>query len=174
MLFNILSYMNHKLLTCGNTVASIDELYLFLTNLTAIEYIRNASKRVRKKESAIILASQNIEDFLIDGIREYTNVPFHYNQFLGYRKGIDGKPEIVPEEAETIRMIYDKYLTGDSIAKIAGDLNTLQFATPSGKGTWHNRTVQSILTNEKYKGDAILNKTYITDCISKKEKVNNH
>ena len=84
MLFNILSYMNHKLLTCGNTVASIDELYLFLTNLTAIEYIRNASKRVRKKESAIILASQNIEDFLIDGIREYTkplfSIPTH--QFL--------------------------------------------------------------------------------------------
>ena len=76
--------MNHKLLTCGNTVASIDELYLFLTNLTAIEYIRNASKRVRKKESAIILASQNIEDFLIDGIREYTkplfSIPTH--QFL--------------------------------------------------------------------------------------------
>lgn len=57
---------------------------LFLTNLTAIEYIRNASKRVRKKESAIILASQNIEDFLIDGIREYTkplfSIPTH--QFL--------------------------------------------------------------------------------------------
>ena len=84
MLFNILSYMNHKLLTNGNTAASIDELYLFLTNLTAIEYIRNASKRVRKKDSSIILASQNIEDFLIQGIREYTkplfSIPTH--QFL--------------------------------------------------------------------------------------------
>ena len=84
MLFNILSFMNHKLLMDGNTVASIDELYLFLTNLTAIEYIRNASKRVRKKDSAIILASQNIEDFLLDGIREYTkplfSIPTH--QFL--------------------------------------------------------------------------------------------
>ena len=81
MLFNILSYMNHKLLTNGNTVASIDELYLFLTNLTSIEYIRNASKRVRKKESNIILASQNIEDFMLDGIREYTkplfSIPAH-------------------------------------------------------------------------------------------------
>ena len=84
MLFNILSFMNHKLLMDGNTVASIDELYLFLTNITAIEYIRNASKRVRKKDSAIILASQNIEDFLLDGIREYTkplfSIPTH--QFL--------------------------------------------------------------------------------------------
>lgn len=84
MLFNILAYMNHKLLMDGNTVASIDELYLFLTNLTTIEYIRNAEKRVRKKESNIVLASQNIEDFLLDGIREYTkplfSIPTH--QFL--------------------------------------------------------------------------------------------
>ena len=84
MLFNILSYMNHRLLIDGNTAASIDELYLFLSNLTAIEYIRNAEKRVRKKDSAIILASQNIEDFLIEGIREYTkplfSIPAH--QFL--------------------------------------------------------------------------------------------
>ncbi len=56
MLFNILSFMNHRLLTQGNTVAAVDELYLFLTNLTAIEYIRNASKRVRKKDSASIQA----------------------------------------------------------------------------------------------------------------------
>lgn len=85
MLFNILSYMNHRLLTDGNTVASIDELYLFLSNLTAIEYIRNASKRVRKKNSAIILASQNIEDFLLSGIREYTkplfSIPSHHFLF---------------------------------------------------------------------------------------------
>lgn len=63
MLFNVLSYMTNELLGKGNTVAAIDELYLFLTNMTAIEYIRNASKRVRKKESSVILASQNIDDF---------------------------------------------------------------------------------------------------------------
>ena len=72
MLFNILSYMSNKLLGEGNTVASIDELYLFLSNLTAIEYIRNAMKRVRKKDSAMILASQNIDDFLIPSVKEYT------------------------------------------------------------------------------------------------------
>ena len=55
--------MTNELLGKGNTVAAIDELYLFLTNMTAIEYIRNASKRVRKKESSVILASQNIDDF---------------------------------------------------------------------------------------------------------------
>lgn len=84
MLFNILSYMSNTLLNRGNTAAAIDELYLFLTNMTAIEYIRNASKRVRKKDSSIILASQNIEDFLIPSVREFTkplfSIPTH--QFL--------------------------------------------------------------------------------------------
>lgn len=84
MLFNILSFMSNQLLGKGNTAASIDELYLFLTNMTAIEYIRNAMKRVRKKDSSIILASQNIEDFLIPAIREFTkplfSIPTH--QFL--------------------------------------------------------------------------------------------
>ena len=84
MLFNILSYMSNQLLGQGNTAASIDELYLFLTNMTAIEYIRNCMKRVRKKDSCIILASQNIEDFLIPSIREFTkpmfSIPTH--QFL--------------------------------------------------------------------------------------------
>ena len=85
MLFNILSYMSNELLGKGNTAASIDELYLFLTNMTAIEYIRNACKRVRKKDSAIIMASQNIEDFLIPSIREFTkplfSIPTHHFLF---------------------------------------------------------------------------------------------
>lgn len=86
MLFNILSYMSNKLLDEGNTVASIDELYLFLSNLTAIEYIRNAMKRVRKKDSAVILASQNIDDFLIPSVKEYTkplfSIPTHHFLFF--------------------------------------------------------------------------------------------
>lgn len=93
MLFNLLSYMTNELLSKGNTVAAIDELYLFLTNMTAIEYIRNASKRVRKRDSAVILASQNIEDFMLDGIREYTkplfSIPTH--QFLFNAGNIEPK-----------------------------------------------------------------------------------
>ena len=85
MLFNILSYMSNQLLGVGNTAASIDELYLFLSNMTAIEYIRNAMKRVRKKESSVILASQNIDDFLIPSIREFTkplfSIPTHHFLF---------------------------------------------------------------------------------------------
>lgn len=86
MLFNILSYMSDALLKKGGTAAFIDELYLFLSNLTAIEYIRNAMKRVRKKDSAVVIASQNVEDFNREGIKEMTkplfSIPTH--QFLFY------------------------------------------------------------------------------------------
>ena len=91
MLFNILSYMSDKLLTAGNTVAALDELYIWLNNPTAIEYIRNSLKRVRKKESAMLLASQNLEDFDQEGIREMTkplfSIPPH--QFLFNAGSID-------------------------------------------------------------------------------------
>ena len=110
MLFNILSYMSNQLLGIGNTAASIDELYLFLTNMTAIEYIRNAMKRVRKKDSSIILASQNIEDFLIPEIREFTkplfSIPTH--QFLFNAGQINPKEymdalQVEPSEFELIK-----------------------------------------------------------------------
>ena len=84
LLFSILSYMTNALLGAGNYVGALDELYLFLTNLTAIEYIRNLMKRDRKKESLLVLASQNIEDFLQPGVEELTkplfSIPVH--QFL--------------------------------------------------------------------------------------------
>ncbi|MCM1167634.1 MAG: ATP-binding protein [Ruminococcus sp.] len=93
LLFNVLSFMSEQLLSRGNTVASIDEFYLFLTNLTAVEYIRNFMKRVRKKESAVILASQNIEDFLVENVRELTkplfSIPTHH--FLFYPGTIEKK-----------------------------------------------------------------------------------
>ncbi|MDR0851757.1 MAG: ATP-binding protein [Clostridiales Family XIII bacterium] len=85
LLFNILSFMTGVLLGQGNAAAAIDELYLYLTNLTAIEYIRNAAKRVRKKDSMLLLASQNVDDFLLEGVREYTKplfaIPTHHFLF---------------------------------------------------------------------------------------------
>lgn len=101
------------------------------------------------------------------------NVSFQYKRFLGYRKGADGKPEIDPEQAVVVRRIYERFLSGDSLAKISTELNEDGISTPSGDGRWQPGTVESILKNEKYKGDAIINKTYIVDCISKKVKVNN-
>ena len=100
-------------------------------------------------------------------------VVFRYKNFLGYRKGDDGQPEIVPEEAETIRLIYDRFLAGDSLKGIAKLLEEKGIKSPTGKAEWQFSTIQSILSNERYKGDAIINKTYITDCISKKVRVNN-
>lgn len=105
LLFNILSDMSNQLISGGNCVASIDEVYLFLTNQTAIEYIRNCMKRVRKKDSTVVLASQNIEDFLIPSIREMTkplfSIPTH--QFLFYPGQInpgDYMDALQVEEAE--------------------------------------------------------------------------
>ena len=93
MLFNVLSFLSDRLLTAGNTVATLDELYIWLSNVTTIEYIRNTLKRVRKKESALILASQNLEDFDVDGIRELTRplfaIPTH--QFLFNAGSVDRK-----------------------------------------------------------------------------------
>ena len=100
-------------------------------------------------------------------------VSFQYKNFLGYRKGADGNPEIVPEEAETVRYIYRRFLAGDSYQTIMEDLQNRNILTPSGKTTWRYGTLHSILTNERYMGDAVINKTYTVDCISKKTKRNN-
>ncbi len=101
------------------------------------------------------------------------NVAFHYKNFLGYRKGADGTPEIDPEGAKVIHLIYERFLAGDSFSKIATHLESQGIKSPGGKNNWSYSTVQSILQNEKYKGDAIINKTYTVDCLSKKIKANN-
>ena len=91
LLFNVLAYMSDRLLTAGNTVAALDELYLWLSNPVAIEYIRNCLKRVRKRDSALMMASQNLEDFDQEGVREMTKplfaIPPH--QFLFNPGSID-------------------------------------------------------------------------------------
>ena len=91
LLFNVLAYMSDRLLTAGNTVAALDELYLWLSNPIAIEYIRNCLKRVRKRDSALMMASQNLEDFDQEGVREMTKplfaIPPH--QFLFNPGSID-------------------------------------------------------------------------------------
>ena len=78
------------------------------------------------------------------------NVSFHYKNFLGYRKGDDGKPEIVPEEAETIQYIYERFLAGDSHQTIISKLESNNILTPGGKEKWTYGTLHSILTNERY------------------------
>lgn len=93
-----------------------------------------------------------------------------YKCFLGYKKGEDGTPEIVPEEAKTVRRIYSLYIQGKSTSDIAKKLTKEQIKTPTGKAKWSPSTIQSILTNEKYKGDALLQKTFTVDFLQKKNK----
>ena len=91
-----------------------------------------------------------------------------YKWLLGYEKGPDGKPAIVPEQAETVRFIYDRYLAGDTLQGIKEALETQRHLTAAGNTTWTTVNIRSILTNEKYCGDVLLQKTFIADCISKK------
>ena len=96
-----------------------------------------------------------------------------YKKLLGYRKGADGEPEIVPEEAEIIRRIYRSYLRGASLGDIVTELTEDGIAPAESVKGWSRQVVRNILVNEKYIGDALLQKTYITDCITKKVRKNN-
>lgn len=100
-------------------------------------------------------------------------VSFHYKNFLGYRRGENGQPEIDPEQAAIVRLIYEKFLAGDSYSAIAKYLMDNGVPTPAGKEKWCETTIRSILSNERYKGDAVINKTFITDCLTKKVQANN-
>ena len=103
---------------------------------------------------------------------EAGKVTFQYKKMLGYRKGADGQPEIVPEEAEVIKRIYHRYLDGCTLGQIKRELDEDNVPTAQGVEFWSPAIIHNILTNEKYIGDALLKKTYVTDCISKKVKKN--
>ena len=99
-------------------------------------------------------------------------VSMPYKQFLGYEKGPDGLPKVVPEQAETVRYIFDLFLSGLTTFGVAKQLTAEGIPTPAGKQKWQASTVESILTNEKYKGDARLQKRFTVDFLQKKMKVN--
>lgn len=103
---------------------------------------------------------------------EAGKVSLAWGSFLGYVKGPDGLPMIIEEEAEIVRQIYAAYLDGKTFKQIAEDLTEQGIKTPKGNDVWSRETVKSILTNEKYKGDARLQKTYTVDFLTKEIKVN--
>lgn len=96
---------------------------------------------------------------------------FRYN-ILGYQKGDNGEPEIVPDEADVIRKIYNMYLDGNSLGQIKENLESSGLCTKQGKHIWSKQIIQGILCNERYTGDMLLQKTYIENCINKKSKKN--
>lgn len=95
-----------------------------------------------------------------------------YKYLYGYRKGDDGKPEIIPNQAEVVRKIYDLFLSGTPVRGIQEYLNANSVPNINGEPKWARSAIDSILTNEKYCGDVLLQKTYIDDCINKKVKKN--
>ena len=99
------------------------------------------------------------------------SVPF--NNFLGYKKGEDGNLVIDEEQAMIVKRIYREFLSGSSSVAIAKGLTNDGIETPGHKQKWYATTVRSILTNEKYKGDALLQKHYTVDFLTKKQKINN-
>jgi Recombinase. len=100
------------------------------------------------------------------------NISLPYKSFLGYVKGENGLPQIVEDEAMTIRLIYKLFLEGHTPSSIAKQLMSLNILSPTKRQKWPVSTVISILKNEKYKGDAILQKRYTTDFLTKKTKTN--
>jgi len=103
---------------------------------------------------------------------EQGEVVFNYAKMVGYRKGADGQPEIIPEEAEILRQIYDMFLAGLTLREIRDKLHEEGVELRCGKVKWSISTIQNILRNEKYCGDAILQKTITIDPISKIHKKN--
>lgn len=99
-------------------------------------------------------------------------VIFSYANFLGYHRGPDGFPEIDPEQAEVVRRIYDSFLAGQSRRQIAEALMAEGIPSPTGKSGWSPTSILAVLQNEKYKGDALLQKTFVEDCMSHKVKIN--
>lgn len=98
------------------------------------------------------------------------SVPF--GRFLGYDRGEDGNLVINEEQAKVVRRIYGLFLQGKSPYMIAKQLTAESIPTPGGKKVWGKAVIESILTNEKYKGDALLQKVYTTDFLSHKKKIN--
>ncbi|MCM1334306.1 MAG: recombinase family protein [Bacteroides sp.] len=120
--------------------------------------------------------SESISKNVAWGIRQSFkngNVPMQYARLLGYKKGENELPEIVPDEAEIVREIFRRYLDGASMEQIADGLNARGLTTKGSGSPYRKIAIQRILTNEKYTGDALLQKTYITDCITKKSRKNN-
>ena len=100
-------------------------------------------------------------------------VPMQYGQILGYRRGENNEPEIVPEEAKIIELIYYKFLEGWSLPKLSKYLEDNGYKTAKGSTAWSKATIRGILTNEKYKGDVLMQKSYVVDLFSKKVAKNN-
>lgn len=106
------------------------------------------------------------------GSRQQLCLAFPYGMIIGYRKGADGKPEIIPDQAEVIRLIFNSYLQGDSLQNIKKKLETAGAVTARGNTTWSSQAILRILQNEKYCGDVLLQKTFTEGVLTGTQKKN--
>ena len=167
-----------------NTVESLQYVRELRSLGIAVIFEKEALNTLEQKDEMLITIfswfaqaeSESISKNVAWGVRrsfEQGKFSMHYATTLGYEKGEDGNPKIVPEEAETVRLIYDLFLDGMTYRKIAETLLKRGLKNAKGNTDWTHSNVASILQNEKYTGDALLQKTYVTDCITKKVKKNN-
>ena len=140
-----------------NTLTVDSEMFIGLYSVIAQSESENISANVR----------WGIQQRMKNG-----TYAFRYN-LLGYKKGEDGTPEIIPEEAEIVKKIFSLYLDGFSILQIVQYLFENGIKNRGGTVQWSKTTVQNMLSNEKYIGDLLMQKTFRSDCISKKTKKNN-
>ena len=121
--------------------------------------------------------SESMGQNIVMGMRQSMKegkIPFQYSRTLGYRRGPDGRPEIDPSEAETVRLIYARYLEGASLGDIQKELTEKDIPTAEGIKGWSRQVIQNILTSEKYIGDGIRQKTYTTGPIGDRKAVKNN
>lgn len=115
--------------------------------------------------------SESISGNIVWGIRQAMRegkVTYQYKKWYAYQKGSDDRPEIIPEQAEVVKQIYDRYLAGASLRQIKDWLESQNIPNVYGEPEWTLSVIKGIRINEKYCGDALLQKTFIQDCISKK------
>ena len=118
--------------------------------------------------------SENISANVSWGVRKRMREgSYQFRYLLGYRKDENGKPRIIPEEADIVRYIYQLYLDGKSLDQIKTILESEKFLTSTNKTEWSKNYIKSILENERYCGDMLLQKTFVENCITKKVKKNN-
>ena len=167
-----------------NTVESLQYVRELRALGIAVVFEKEALNTLEQKDEMLITIfswfaqaeSESISRNVTWGIRrsyEQGKFTMHYATTLGYEKGEDGNPKIVPEEAETVRLIYKLYLDGLTYRKIAETLSERGLKNAKGSTDWTHSNVEGILKNEKYAGDALLQKTFVADCITKKVKKNN-
>lgn len=119
--------------------------------------------------------SRSISENVTWGLRKQFaegKVHFPYTNVLGFKAGEDGAIVVDQDEAKTVRYIFQQALIGKSPYHIAKDLTEQVIPSPSGKSHWNATTIKRMLRNEKYKGDALLQKTYTTDFLTKKKNIN--